>query len=262
MATQQTAVMAAGTERDEGNVARQLLLNGRSKMNTLMQSRNADPSGSPELLGEAVARRFAPAPPQEETYPVDAAEARWIRQAQEGDKEAFSWLIDLYRERIMRLALHRVGNAEDAHDLCQETFVRVYRALGSFDPKRAFTPWLYRIANNVIIDYFRMRSARPALVEPDAEQPQAFEESLDTKAVDPQQSLVSAEIRQDVRDAIMSLPESYRVVVVFRYLDDLSYAEIADALDLTEANVMMRMSRARKMLRDKLKHLQLDEAMA
>lgn len=197
----------------------------------------------------AAAERKAP--------PVDpnSPEVRLIRWAQEGDTAAFTRLMDLYRERIYRLAMHMVGNSEDAHDLCQEIFVRVYRSLGGFDRQRAFTPWIYRIANNVIIDHFRHRKSRPALAELNPEQP-FFEDGPDTKAVDPQQNVIDDEVRKQVRSAIQSLPENYRSVVVFRYVDDLSYAEIAEALDLTEANVMMRMSRARRMLREKLQYLQ------
>jgi RNA polymerase sigma-70 factor (ECF subfamily) len=182
--------------------------------------------------------------------------AALIEQAQRGDPHAFSALMDLYRERLIRLGLHMIGSVEDAQDLCQETFVRVYRALGSFDRRRAFTPWIYRIAHNVILDFLRRKKARPAFA--DSEEERRYEEGHDLSAEDPQQKLISEEIRKEVRAAIWSLPDNYRSVVVFRYLDDLSYTEIAEALELTEANVMMRMSRARRMLKDKLKDLRVE----
>ena len=181
-------------------------------------------------------------------------EAGLIQRSRRGDRQAFTELMELYRERVVRLALHMVGNMEDAQDLCQETFIRAYRALDQFDPDRPFSPWLYRIAHNVVLDHLRRKKSRPALSEP--ELAQSFEEGPDPSAVSPQRSMLTKETYNEVREAIHSLPENYRSVVVLRFLEDLSYGEIAQALDLTEANVMMRISRARRMLRDKLKHLQ------
>ena len=186
-----------------------------------------------------------------------AREAALVRRAQNGDRRAFELLMDLYRERIVRMALHMVGNKEDAQDLCQETFVRVYRALGSYDPRRAFSPWIYRIANNVALDHLRRKKARPVISEPDLAQP--FEEGPDPAAENPQRAILNREVYREVQEAIQSLPENYRSVMVLRFLEDLSYAEIAESLDLTEANVMMRISRARRMLRDKLKHLRVGD---
>jgi RNA polymerase sigma-70 factor (ECF subfamily) len=207
----------------------------------------------PELLMAEAS--FSPSP-----APIDATqEAALIQRAQRGDRDSFNAIMDLYRERVVRMAFHMVGNREDAQDLCQETFVKVYRALGSFDRKRAFSPWLYRIAHNVVLDFLRRKKVRPALMEPDPDHP--LEEGLDPQAETPQEALLSQEMRREVMQAIQSLPENYRSVVVFRFVDELSYAEIADALDLTESNVMMRMSRARRMLRDKLNHLHSEDSL-
>ncbi len=183
-------------------------------------------------------------------------EMQLVQRSQGGDPEAFSALMDRYRERIVRLGVHMVGNRDDAQDLCQETFVRVYRALGTFDRRRAFSPWLYRIAHNVILDFLRRRKARPQTVESDDG---TFYDSVDPSAENPQGALLTQEAGREALDAIRGLPDNYRSVVVFRYLDDLSYAEIAETLGITEANVMMRMSRARRMLRDRLKHLQIED---
>ena len=193
-------------------------------------------------------------PTEKETSDMDMEVLSLIARSQRGDHAAYSQLMDLYRERVVRLALHMVGNMEDAYDLTQETFVRVYRSLGTYDRKRTFTPWLYRIAHNVIIDHFRKKSVRPALAELEDEWP--LESAPDNGAADPQQALISGETQRQVQAAIQSLPENYRSVVVFRFVDDLSYTEIAETLGLTEANVMMRMSRARRMLREKLQYLQ------
>jgi len=196
-------------------------------------------------------------PPMEEKMDErDPIVTALIERARRGDQQAFSRIMDLYRERVMRMALHMVGNREDANDLCQETFVRVYRALDTFDSSRAFTPWLYRIAHNVVYDHFRRKKARPALADNDPERP-IEETKADRNAANPQDTVISEEVKTRIQAAIQSLPENYRDVVIFRFVDDLSYAEIAETLNLTEANVMMRMSRARRLLRDKLQYLQL-----
>jgi RNA polymerase sigma-70 factor (ECF subfamily) len=208
----------------------------------------------PAPLWAARAKTASPSRPR--IGPTEEAEL--IRKARQGDRRAFAALMELYRERVVRLALHRVGDMEDAQDLCQETFLRLHRALGSYEPDRAFSPWLYRIAHNVILDHLRRRRARPVTAEPDLAQP--FEEMPDPAAENPQRTALTKELYDEVRSAIGSLPDNYRSVVVFRFLDDLSYTEIAEALDLTEANVMMRISRARRMLRDRLQHLLVEDS--
>jgi RNA polymerase sigma-70 factor (ECF subfamily) len=205
-------------------------------------------------------RRFAPlgviraeAVSRSQPLREPSEEAALVRRARQGDRKAFAALMELYRERVVRLALHRVGSMEDAQDLCQETFLRLHRSLETYDPDRAFSPWLYRIAHNVILDHLRRKRSRPVTTEP--ELAQLFEEMIDPAAENPQRTCLNQEMYGEVRAAIQSLPDNYRSVVVFRFLEDLSYSEIAEALDLTEANVMMRISRARRMLRDRLKHL-------
>ena len=185
---------------------------------------------------------------------LDNVELEWVRKAKQGDQSAFTQLMARYQERVARYIFNMVGNQEDAQDLCQETFVRVYRALGSFDTHREFAPWVYRIAHNVAIDYLRQKKAKPAFLGSDPEYP--MEERQDPKAVDPLQKVVSQDMNRVIQSAIQALPENYRSVIVFRYVDDLSYEEIAEVLGITKANVMMRMSRARHMLHERLKYLQ------
>jgi RNA polymerase sigma-70 factor (ECF subfamily) len=188
----------------------------------------------------------------------EAREALLIQKAQRGDREAFTAIMKLYRERIVRMAYHMIGDHEEAQDLCQETFVKAYRALGRFDAGRPFSPWLYRIAHNVTLDHLRRRKARPVISDPESEF--LLEDNPDHAAENPQQSLLMQEMRREVVEAIQSLPDNYRSVIVFRYLDDLSYGEIAETLNLTEANVMMRMSRARRMLKEKLNRLRAEDS--
>ncbi|MGQ9523313.1 MAG: RNA polymerase sigma factor [Armatimonadota bacterium] len=171
--------------------------------------------------------------------------------AKRGDTRAFSALLELYREKVTRLAFNLTGSYEDAEDVAQEAFVKAYEAIGRYDVSRPFAPWLYRIALNQCLDYLRRRKCRPQQVTfPEDTAP------LDTKAgvsESPEDALVRKEAEADLLAAVHELPETYRVALVLRYLDDLSYAQIAEVLNTSVANVQMRISRARQRLRERLK---------
>ncbi len=88
-----------------------------------------------------------------------------LNQVKRGNVQAFSALVNMYRERVLRLAFHLVGSYEDAEDVAQETFVRAYFSMNKYDPTRPFAPWIYRIATNLCMDNLRRRKARPQQVE-------------------------------------------------------------------------------------------------
>ncbi len=178
-------------------------------------------------------------------YPSDQ---ELVQQVLSGKEAAFSQLILRYRERLMRLLYYYVNNWEDAQDLCQETFIRLYHSLRRYDLRKPFAPWLYRIAVNLARDFLRRRKVRPAAMPLDLPcSPPLPDSSPSMDSV-----LISKETYQKVIQAIEELPQNYREVLVLRYLEDFSYSEIASILGISEANVMMRVSRARKMLREKL----------
>lgn len=175
-----------------------------------------------------------------------------VARARRGDEQAFTALMSMYQERVLRVILHIVGNPEDAQDLCQETFVRLYTTFGRFDPSRAFAPWLYRIATNLCLDFLRRRKARPQTLQLDPEL-----DLRDARALgdSPEGALLRKESRQAVMGALQKLPANYRTALVLRYVDDLEYPEIASILGISEANVQMRVSRGRQRLRELLKKL-------
>jgi RNA polymerase sigma-70 factor (ECF subfamily) len=177
-----------------------------------------------------------------------------VQRARRGDPGAFTALVETYRERITRLAINLLGSREDAEDVAQETFVRVYSTLPRFDTSRPFAPWLYRIATNLCLDHLRRRKARPQTAQLPEEMDVTASSSLAVPS--PENTAIRAETHAEVMRAVQGLPENYRVVVVLRYLDDLPYSEIAEILGISEANVQMRLSRARQRLRAALHNIQ------
>ena len=151
-----------------------------------------------------------------------------------------------HRQAVYRLCRAATGNHADADDAAQETFVRVYRSLPSYDPARPFGPWLRKIAWNCGLSVRRDGSAGvPRAAAGDAS------EAVDP-APGPEESAAGNEERERVADAMAALPAELRTVMVLRAVEGLSYAEIALVAGIPAGTVMSRLSRARKRLLDTL----------
>lgn len=179
-----------------------------------------------------------------------ASDEELAHRAKQGDLEAFSVLVERYQRGIVNLAYRLVGDWETALDLAQDTFVRAYQALNTFDSTRRFSPWLYRIATNRCYDHLRQQGRRRESVPLEA----VAEEKIRSrnKLGDPAWQTEQRDLRRIVEEAIAGLPVRYRTVVVLRYLEDMSYQEIAEALDLPIGTVKSHLYRARELLRQTL----------
>ena len=168
-----------------------------------------------------------------------------------GDERAYRELVQRYERQVFTLARRMLGSAEDAEDLTQETFVRMFRALERYDPARPFAAWLYTIASRLCIDHLRRRRVRPIAALPrDADDDRPFE--VEDTALRPDEQVAHAEEEDRVRGLIDSLPPHYRLVVLLRHQQDLSYDEIAEALHLPLGTVKARIHRARALLKERL----------
>lgn len=174
-----------------------------------------------------------------------AEEAQLVRRACTGDQSAFGVLVERYSGALYNQAYRMLGDAHEAEDAVQEVFLRAFRRLDSYDPERRFITWLLTIGSNYCID--RIRRRRHTWLTLDDV---AF--WLPSTEAGPERSALRTERRDMVQRALQTLPEGYRSVTVLRYWHDLSYQEIAAALDLTEPTVKTRLHRARKMLLDAL----------
>lgn len=171
------------------------------------------------------------------------------RRAQQGDLEAFSVLVERYQRGIVNLAYRLVGDWETALDLAQDTFVRAYQALDTFDPTRRFSPWLYRIATNRCYDHLRQQGRWESVPLEEAVEEEIWPPN---EFGDPVRQAEQHDLGQVIEEAIAGLPARYRAVVVLRYLEDMSYQEIAEALDLPMGTVKTHLYRARDLLRQAL----------
>ncbi len=183
---------------------------------------------------------------------VEQNDADLVRQTLCGNTSAYNGLVMRYQRQVYNLAYRMLGNAEDAGDLVQETFLRAYGALASFRQDASFLTWLYKIASNLCIDQLRSRKARSAL-SLDVELEEGREPAADSRSCSPEELAIRDSVQEVVQRAISNLPEKYRVVVVMRHLQDMSVEEIAGVLDMPTGTVKTHLFRAREMLRGRLR---------
>lgn len=180
-----------------------------------------------------------------------------IEATKTGDEAAFAEIVNRYRNPITNYLYRFLNDYEEAVDLAQETFVRVYFAIERYHTEYAFSTYIYRIATNLAISELRKRKRRKllsltGLYQSDAEDNTEFqppdERSLqDTNLIEDERSRVIAK-------AISTLPEKYRVPIVLRDVEGKSYDEVASILELGLGTTKSRISRARGLLKEKLKH--------
>jgi RNA polymerase sigma-70 factor (ECF subfamily) len=172
-----------------------------------------------------------------------------------GQDTALNTLMDRHAPRIFHFLCRMLGNEEDASDLAQETFVRVYNARESYKSARKFSAWLYTIAGNLARNHLRWRARHPQ-VSLDAESEtteQSLADSIPANTATPRQTMLAAERAASVRAAVQSLPDEMREAIVLCELEEMAVAEAAAVLESTPKAVESRLYRARQLLREKLK---------
>jgi RNA polymerase sigma-70 factor (ECF subfamily) len=173
-----------------------------------------------------------------------ADETELIARAQKGERNAFSELVRIHAQGVMNVIYRMCGDMQIAEDAAQETFIQAWLHLSSYRPHTPLRNWLYRIAVNAATDI--LRKEKRIL-------PHALEDlQLEDSRPGPETVLSQAERAALVQTAVLSLPDASRAVLVLREYEEMSYHEIADALDIPIGTVMSRLNYARKLLRDKL----------
>ena len=169
-----------------------------------------------------------------------------VRRAGRGDQEAFSELVRRYENQIFSLARRMCTDPEDAADVAQEAFLAAWTGLPNFRQEAEFSTWLYRLATNAAIDHLRKAKKQRGDLSLD-------DEELSLDAADsgptPHQAAESRELRRAVEEAMDQLSDDHRQILVLREVRQLSYEEIARALDMDLGTVKSRISRARNSLR-------------
>lgn len=176
-------------------------------------------------------------------------EAQIVQRVLQGDVNAFEKLVLEYEKSVYAITQRMTGNAEDAADMTQETFIKAYNSLSSFRGDSKFSVWLYRIATNVCLDFLRSRSRKPT-VSLSVEDDDGEEVELDIadESQSPERLLERGLTRDAVRRGLNALSPEYRQILLLREIQGLSYEEIADVLTLEVGTVKSRIFRARKRL--------------
>lgn len=177
-----------------------------------------------------------------------------VKEAIGGDEEAYSKLVDKYQRALFYHILKMVKNKEQVHDLVQETFVKAFENLNTYNTNYAFSTWLYRIATNHTIDYLRKKKLQTLSIdEPVKTRDGDMEMQLPDHSAQTDRNIISKQRQKIVRQAIEDLPEKYRKVIEMRHMQEKSYQEIADVLDLPLGTVKAHIFRARELLYKELK---------
>jgi RNA polymerase sigma-70 factor (ECF subfamily) len=169
-----------------------------------------------------------------------------------GDPEEFSRLVDAYSSQIYRLATKMLTQQQDAEDVLQETFLKAYRGLKSFDGRSKISTWLFRIATNEALMVLRRKHPDTVSIDEPIETEEGEQEPV--QIIDwcclPENELLSEEAREKLDSAVQKLPDSLKVVFLLRDINDLSTHETAEVLGLSDTAVKTRLSRARLRLRE------------
>lgn len=180
-------------------------------------------------------------------------ESDLIASALDGDLDAFGELVIRYEQPIFNLTYRMLGNAEEAEDAAQEAFIRAYSNLHRYDVTRSFKTWVFSIASNHCID--RIRKRRLTLLSID--EPLPPHPSLTSKQPMPEDMVLEEERSAFIDSLLNELKPDYRAAVVMRYWYDMSYVEIAEALDTTESAIKSRLFRARQILAEHLETMNI-----
>ncbi len=186
---------------------------------------------------------------------MNVLENHLARLALKGDQRAFAELVGIYQDKLYHMAYRMLNNRQEAEDVVQDTFLRVYKNLDRYDEALKFSTWIYRIATNLCIDRLRRRKPTYSL---DAESSE--HEGLDGYSMlpgddrTPEAELILSDTQRIVHQAIESLPAKYKTVMMLRYIHDLSLQEVGDILDMPVTTIKTRVHRGREFLRKKLEH--------
>ena len=173
-----------------------------------------------------------------------------VELAQQGDRDAFRELVERYQRKVYSICYGMLKNPDDSLDVSQEVFIKVYRNIEKFNQQSSFYTWLYRITVNMCIDHIR-KNKRVKVVEYDdaisREASGGDDFLLPSKlGLHPDKVYGRKELREKMLEALESLGEKHRTILILREIDGLSYEEIADVLNISKGTVMSRLFHARK----------------
>ncbi|MBM7113184.1 RNA polymerase sigma factor [[Archangium] primigenium] len=189
-----------------------------------------------------------------------------VKRVRDGDQRAFKLLVERYQRKVYAVALGMLKDKEEAMDVSQEAFVKVYKYLDHFKGDSSFYTWLYRITTNICIDVIRRRGTAGGPME-------EFDESMtdlsETRigalgsrlGTNPQKSALRRELAEKIQEALATVPEKHRAILLLREVEGMSYEDLSRTLDIPKGTVMSRLFHARAKVQKILsEYLELDEA--
>lgn len=167
-----------------------------------------------------------------------------VKQAVKGNQNAFAELLSRYKNLVYSVVLRMVNDAEEANDLAQEVFIKIYKNLDKYQPEYKFSTWIIRITTNHVIDFRRKKKQETISIDDMVYEPSNY--------VTPESSYIEKERNSSITSALSSLPDMYKIPIVLYHQQGLSYQEIAQMIGEPLSKVKNRIFRGRKMLKELL----------
>ncbi|CAN5690044.1 RNA polymerase sigma factor SigW [soil metagenome] len=194
---------------------------------------------------------------------LQATDPDLIALARKGSEKAYRELLGRYQRPVFSLVYRMVRDRELAEDIAQETFVKVFNHLGSYNPKYKFSSWIFKIASNLAIDHLRKKEPQTISLDGSrhattAEQIEATSITVESRDENPEQFLEAKELGAEIEQAIGRLRPDYRTAILLRHVEGRPYEEIAEIMDVPLGTVKTYIHRARTELKVSLAHLRVD----
>lgn len=180
------------------------------------------------------------------TSPVEQEDIQWVTASKNGDQDAFSLLVQRYQRRVFNLVFRMLQNYEEASEVTQEAFLAAWQGLPAFRGEARFSTWLYRIAYNCALKQLETRKRENALQT-------ALQAEQSIEGEDPNNALLDMLDNQEmVQEQLSQLPPKYRIVLILRHLQDMTYEEMAEVLTMPVGTIKTHLFRARNLLKERL----------
>jgi len=187
--------------------------------------------------------------------PQPADDTCLVQETLAGNQASFQILVERYQTRLFALVRHYTKNPYEIEDVVQETYLKAYSRLDSFQHQSSFYTWIYRIATNTVLDFLKRRGRSPVTAVEDPELVQSTATPSSQRIVSPDTRMQREEIQQITATILEGMPEIFRTVLVMREFEDMAYQDIADVLGISIGTVESRLFRARARFKDKLLQL-------
>jgi RNA polymerase sigma-70 factor (ECF subfamily) len=185
-----------------------------------------------------------------------------VTRAQQGSEKAYRELLGRYERPVFSIVYRMIRDREQAEDLAQETFVRVFNHIDRYDPKYKFSSWIFKIATNLTIDHIRRKELNTVSIDGSrnattADQIEATAITIISPDENPEELLEAKELGEEIEEAIGRLRPEYRAAILLRHVEGREYQEIAEIMGLPLGTVKTYIHRGRNELRDSLQHLKV-----